>query len=72
MRYTATNDLAVPVVRFPKARYRVNGTFFSPITGQYVLTSYANDTLKLYDIPKCKFEPECKLKLNIYKFKFQE
>ena len=73
MRYTAANAFntqqattgtafAVPVVRFPKAPKRVIGTLFFLITGKYVLTSCADGTVKLYDVQKCRFEPECKLK----------
>jgi hypothetical protein len=62
MRYTATNDddLVEPVVSFPKAPKGVHGAFFSPITGQYALTTCTDDTLKLYNIQKGSTEPECK------------
>ncbi|XP_046452338.1 WD repeat-containing protein 76-like [Daphnia pulex] len=61
VRYTSTNnnDLAVPVVSFPKAPKGVHGAFFSPISGQYALTTCTDDTLKLYDVQKGKSEPEC-------------
>ncbi|XP_046644407.1 WD repeat-containing protein 76-like [Daphnia pulicaria] len=59
MRYTATNDVAVPVVSFPKASKRINGASFSPITGNFALTTGADDTITLYDVQKGKSEPEC-------------
>ena len=67
MRYKMENkdDLAVPVVRFPKAPKGIHGAFFSPITGNYVLTTCTDNTLKLYDVQKSNYEPECKFNLII-------
>lgn len=61
MRYTAENedDLAVPVIGFPKAPKGVHGAFFSPITGQYALTTCTNDTISIYNVQKGSAEPEC-------------
>lgn len=61
MRYTSNNDdeLADPVISFPKAPKGVHGAFFSPITGQYALITCTDDTLKLYDVQKGKAEVEC-------------
>jgi WD40 repeat protein len=66
MRYTATNDVAVPVVSFPKASKRINGASFSPITGNFALTTGADDTITLYDVQKGNSEPECKIESNFY------
>jgi WD40 repeat protein len=66
MRYTATNAVAVPVVSFPKASKRINGASFSPITGNFALTTGADDTITLYDVQIGKSEPECKIKSNFY------
>ncbi|XP_046452333.1 WD repeat-containing protein 76-like isoform X1 [Daphnia pulex] len=59
MRYTATNAVAVPVVSFPEASKRINGASFSPITGNFALTTGADDTITLYDVQKGESEPEC-------------
>ena len=69
MRYKMENkdDLAVPVVGFPKAPKGIHGAFFSPITGNYVLTTCTDNTLKLYDVQKSNSEPECKFNLIIWK-----
>ena len=69
MRYTATGEVAVPVVTFPKATKRVNGAFFSPISGKYALTTCADNTLTIYDVQKGKSEPECKIKSNYHQTK---
>lgn len=63
MRYTADNedDLAVPVIGFPKAPKGVHGAFFSPNTGKYALTTCTDDTLKLYDVQKGISEAICKI-----------
>ncbi|KAI9554166.1 hypothetical protein GHT06_019438 [Daphnia sinensis] len=61
MRYTSNNEdeLADPVISFPKAPKGIHGAFFSPITGQYALITCTDDTLKLYDVQKGKAEAEC-------------
>jgi WD40 repeat protein len=66
MRYTATNAVAVPVVSFPEASKRINGASFSPITGNFALTTGADDTITLYDVQKGNSEPECKIESNFY------
>ena len=74
MRYTSENkdDLAVPVMGFPKAPKGIHGAFFSPITGKYVLTTCTDDTLKLYDVQKSNSEAECKSQILIFKNKMDE
>lgn len=67
MRYTAENkdDLAVPIISFPKSTKGIHGAFFSPITGKYALIQGASDdTIKLYDVHKGTSEAECKLNLT--------
>ena len=54
------NDLAVPVVSFPKCSKGVHGAFFSPISGKYALTTSMDHTLKIFNIKENATEAECK------------
>lgn len=74
MRYTSNNDdeLADPVISFPKAPKGVHGAFFSPITGQYALITCTDDTLKLYDVQKGKAEVECKFQIDYLRKRCRE
>ena len=56
-------ELVSPVVSFPKSVKGVHGAFFSPLTGQYALTTGVDNTIKLYDVRQGT-EAECKLKLD--------
>ena len=76
MRYSSSkaDELALPVVSFPKASKGVHGAFFSPLTGQYALTTCLDDTLKLYDVrsgseAECKTNQYLKLVEIVYYFK---
>lgn len=53
-------ELVSPVVSFPKSAKGVHGAFYSPLTGQYALTTGVDNTIKLYDVRQGT-EAECKL-----------
>lgn len=57
-------ELVAPVVSFPKASKGVHGAFFSPLTGQYALTTGVDNTIKLFDVRQGS-EAQCKLKIRL-------
>ena len=58
-------EVVSSVVRFPTASKGVRGAFFSPLTGQYALTTSVDNTLKLYDVRQGS-DAQCKLQVKLF------
>lgn len=74
LRYTVGNkdELAAPVVAFPKSLKGIHSAFFSPSTGQYALSTCVDDTVKVFHIQPGSAKPECKITTPFSNFQIDE